>query len=364
VNAVAVTQLQGRPHAVTTSNDQTVRVWDLNTAALRATLTGHTSRVSAVAMAQVDGRPHAITTGSGGSVRVWDLTNGTHHTTFIGHTGRVNAVAVTQLDDEPHAMTTGDDRTVRVWNLNTAALRATLTGHTSRVTAVAVARIDRRPHAITTGDDRTVRVWDLNTGALRATLTGHTSQVNAVAVAQVNGRPHAITTGHDGTVRVWDLIDSRVVDVFSQPLPGLAITTYGDFIVLACLTKSSCFSAAAPEAPDAVLGVPGQPEPVPTQGTRPVALLDRTLRVHCSVTASLEILRAAKDTGLLGIAERCAITPARYRTRIAQAATQVLPNRAVVASFSAADLRCSRLMRIRGSPLLAIRRPGSGCPVL
>ncbi|MER7763059.1 hypothetical protein ABTZ17_25475, partial [Streptomyces sp. NPDC097619] len=29
VNAVAVTELHGRPHAITTSNDRTARVWEL-----------------------------------------------------------------------------------------------------------------------------------------------------------------------------------------------------------------------------------------------------------------------------------------------------------------------------------------------
>ncbi|MGW5219921.1 hypothetical protein ACWEQA_18810, partial [Nocardia sp. NPDC004085] len=51
----------------------TVRVWDLGTGELRATLTGHTGPVSAVACANVDDTPIAITTSVDKTARVWDL---------------------------------------------------------------------------------------------------------------------------------------------------------------------------------------------------------------------------------------------------------------------------------------------------
>ncbi|MYS11521.1 hypothetical protein GTW71_35005, partial [Streptomyces sp. SID6041] len=62
----------GRPHALTTSND-TVRVWDLTTNTHTATLVGHTSWVNAVAVTDFNGRPHAVTTSDDKTVRVWDL---------------------------------------------------------------------------------------------------------------------------------------------------------------------------------------------------------------------------------------------------------------------------------------------------
>ncbi|MGV9568709.1 caspase family protein [Streptomyces nigra] len=205
VNAVAVTQIDDRPHAITTGDDSTVRVWDLETGSERATLTGHTEMVNAVAVAQIDDRPHAITTSYDESVRVWDLETGSERATLTGHTHMVNAVAVTQIDDRPHAITSGYDSAVRVWDLTTASERIALTGHTNWVTAVVVAQIDDRPHAITTSIDHTARVWDLETGSERATLTGHTDTVTAVSVTQIDDRPHAITTSIDHTARVWDL---------------------------------------------------------------------------------------------------------------------------------------------------------------
>ncbi|MHA4998631.1 virginiamycin B lyase family protein [Streptomyces sp. SD18] len=202
VHAVVVTQIEGRPHAVTTSHDGTVRVWDLEAGTEHATFTGHTGWVHAVVVTQIEGRPHAVTAGSDGTVRVWDLEAGTEHATLTGHTGWVNAVAVTQIEGRPHAVTAGGDDMVRVWDLEAGTERATLTGP---VNAVAVTQIEGRPHAITAGSDDMVRVWDLEAGTEHATLTGHTDWVNAVVVTQIEGRPHAITAGSDDMVRVWDL---------------------------------------------------------------------------------------------------------------------------------------------------------------
>ncbi|KAB1142340.1 hypothetical protein F7R91_29255 [Streptomyces luteolifulvus] len=206
VNAVACTTLGGRPHAVTTSADHTVRVWDLTDGTTRTTLTGHTNCVNAVACTTLGGRPHAVTGSADHTVRVWDLTDGTTRTTLTGHTNSVNAVACTTLGGRPHAVTTSADHTVRVWDLTDGTTRTTLTGHTW-VRAVACTTLGGRPHAVTTSADTTIWIWDLVNGAKHATLTGHTNSVNAVACTTLGGRPHAITGSADHTVRVWDLTD-------------------------------------------------------------------------------------------------------------------------------------------------------------
>jgi WD40 repeat protein len=52
-------------------------------------------------------------------VRVWDLTTNTLHATLTGHDNWVNAVACTTLDGHPVAVTASTDKTVRIWDLTT-----------------------------------------------------------------------------------------------------------------------------------------------------------------------------------------------------------------------------------------------------
>jgi WD40 repeat protein len=116
---VACTVLDGRPVAVTTSGDATVRVWDLTRRApLGDPLTGHTREVTGVACTVLDGRPVAVTTSADDTVRVWDLTRRTPlGDPLTGHTNAVTRVACTLLDGRPVAVSTSDDATVRMWDL-------------------------------------------------------------------------------------------------------------------------------------------------------------------------------------------------------------------------------------------------------
>ncbi|HEY3691442.1 MAG TPA: hypothetical protein VGL46_14295, partial [Pseudonocardiaceae bacterium] len=49
-------------------------------------LTGHTAPVTAVACTQLDGRPIAVTSGRDHTVRIWNLTSGTPMGLLTGHT--------------------------------------------------------------------------------------------------------------------------------------------------------------------------------------------------------------------------------------------------------------------------------------
>jgi WD40 repeat protein len=72
-----------------------------------------------VACTDLDGRPVAVTSGRDHTVRVWDLTSGTPIGLFPGHTGPVTAVACAQLDGRPIAVSGSWDHTVRIWDLRT-----------------------------------------------------------------------------------------------------------------------------------------------------------------------------------------------------------------------------------------------------
>ncbi|MHA6759572.1 WD40 repeat domain-containing protein [Streptacidiphilus sp. PAMC 29251] len=86
--------------------------------AMRNTLTGHDFSVTAVACTALDGRPVAVTGSEDDTVRVWDLATGQPHgQPLTGHTGPINAVACTTLDGRPVAVTGSYDHELRIWNL-------------------------------------------------------------------------------------------------------------------------------------------------------------------------------------------------------------------------------------------------------
>ena len=152
------------------------------------------------------------------TVRLWDIELRQEVAAFSGHAANVNSVA---FSPDGRILASGsDDATVRLWDAGVGRAMATLTGHTGGVNSVAFSP-DGRALA-TGGDDHTVMLWDVASARDTATLTGHNGRVIMVAFSQdggglVSGR----STGgwRDGdlaedAIRRWDAVSRRQVGSF------------------------------------------------------------------------------------------------------------------------------------------------------
>jgi WD40 repeat protein len=92
------------------------------------------------------------------TLKVWQLESGRELHTLVGHTDAVSAVAVTP--DGRRAVSASADRTLKVWELRAAARQLhTLAGHTDAISAVAVTPDGRR--AVSASWDKTLKVWEI-----------------------------------------------------------------------------------------------------------------------------------------------------------------------------------------------------------
>jgi GTPase SAR1 family protein/DNA-directed RNA polymerase subunit RPC12/RpoP len=220
VNDVAVTPDGTR--AVSTSFDQTLRVWDLVTGKSLTSLEGHTDTVFCVAVT-TDGT-RAISASDDKTLRVWDLATGKSLASLEGHTAGVYGVAV--MPDGTRAVSASYDDTLRVWDLATGKSLASLEGHTDGVRRVAVTPDGTR--AVSASADKTLRIWDLATGRSLASLEGHTDRVIGVAVTPDGTR--AVSASLDKTLRVWDLATGKSLaslEGHADGVYGVAVTTDG-----------------------------------------------------------------------------------------------------------------------------------------
>src|SRR5262249_22783816 len=100
--------------------DTTVRLWDVTSHSVIATLTGHTSGVHSVAFSP-DG--HTLATASNDTtVRLWDVTSHSVIATLTGHTSGVHSAAFSP--DGRTLATASDDTSVRLWDLDPARVIA------------------------------------------------------------------------------------------------------------------------------------------------------------------------------------------------------------------------------------------------
>jgi WD40 repeat protein len=177
------------------SADSAILLWDLVTHKKAAKLIGHRSAVYSVS-GLYDGE-HVFSAGTDDTLRLWDITN---DSCLVLQTGLVTTGGgATTPDGKVSVAVSGDD--IMVWNLKAGILLRTLKGHYDTVFSVQIMSDGR--FAVSGSKDRTVKIWDLKAGTCMGTLEGHIEAVYSVAIS-TDGTLIASTGYWDKTVRIWD----------------------------------------------------------------------------------------------------------------------------------------------------------------
>jgi len=162
---------------------------------------GHTDQIHHLALNS--DKTSLASSSEDGTVRIWDLKTGIEQLVLRGHTGPV--MQSEWNNDAKQILTAGSDGTVRVWDSHTGIELLLLTGHKGVVYSAAW---DINNNLIlSAGEDGTVRVWDAETGQELRQL-GHSGPVWQAIWSQDGG---FILTSGGKEVRIWNSESGAVV---------------------------------------------------------------------------------------------------------------------------------------------------------
>ncbi|GAA5808931.1 hypothetical protein MFLAVUS_002330 [Mucor flavus] len=185
-------------YLISCSEDQTVRLWSLDTFTNLVCYKSHNYPIW-----DVDFGPYGFyfaTASHDKTARLWSCDHVNPLRIFAGHLSDVNAVRF--HPNSKYVVTASSDRTARLWDVQRGTCVRVFTGHTGSVNTVAVSPNGRL--MASAGEDKSIIIWDLATGKRLKSMTGHTGFIYCVSF---NSESTVLVSGSaDGTVRVWDVI--------------------------------------------------------------------------------------------------------------------------------------------------------------
>ena len=161
------------------SDDNTVRLWDVEAGSCVATLTGHENWVRGVVFSRCGSRLVSASRDASSRIKVWDVSSRTCTATMQGTQG-VDPWSVCVSPDGSLVAIGCDTGHVEVYECGGGSCVASVKGHDDGVSRVAFSHFDRQ--LVSVGDDKTVKVWRVGADGLTLTntLTGHTHEVVGV----------------------------------------------------------------------------------------------------------------------------------------------------------------------------------------
>ncbi|MGK7893173.1 MAG: CHAT domain-containing protein [Xenococcus sp. (in: cyanobacteria)] len=172
---------------------------------------GHSDLVRDIAFTP-DGQ-YLVSSSNDRTVRLWDIKNGQILHLFKGHKERVKSVKVSE--NGKNIISGSADSTVKIWDIRTGNCLKTINTSLNPKTILNAIVINQKLIATgSTSVQGTIKSWDLNTGEMKDAVKAAFSGIRSLAISH-DGK--TLVSGSGGkTIKVWQLDDEQNIRQFNS----------------------------------------------------------------------------------------------------------------------------------------------------
>lgn len=218
----AVTAVLFSPDAsrvVSASSDRTVRIWETESGRLISRIQ---RALPLLSIAISPSGEYLVTADTSQRAFLWDMEMGRFIHEFEGHRNLIQDMAFSP--DGQYLATGSDDRRAIIWDVQTGEIVKIFAGHTSCVCSVAFS--PRGDLLLTTSYDLSAVIWNIETGQEVKRLLGHTRRI-LDGVFSPNGR-QILTSSQDSTARLWDTNSGQELRIFAGHAASVNSVIFSD----------------------------------------------------------------------------------------------------------------------------------------
>ncbi|KAJ7044299.1 hypothetical protein C8F04DRAFT_642480 [Mycena alexandri] len=231
VNVIRLTSNGGL--LVSASHDSTIRVWNVMAGGSRV-FRGHLRPVTSLLILK---DTQFISSSDDGSVRLWDINSGDLIETVLQVSSPIDCFAVSFNDA---VLAVGSKNDIHILDLTHGDKRKKmLSGHADHTNALSFLPHTGH-HIISTSNDRTLRSWDLRLPFVENHPERHADTVKSISFSN-DGRLLA-SAANDGTTRIWDTSTGQCTNIYVQksPVRAAMFSSDGSIVVTETHNHNIC----------------------------------------------------------------------------------------------------------------------------
>jgi WD40 repeat protein len=182
---------------VTSSWDNTAKIWQASDGRLLYELKGHTSSLLTASFS-ADGK-YVITGSKDSTARLWRSLDGKFLRELKGHKDWISSASFSP--NGKYIITSSWDHTARLWETSTGRMLHTLKGHNDVINTAQFSSDGTL--IVTASKDKIARIWQASTGRSLAELKGHSDWINEAVISA--DRKLVATASRDQTAIIWNI---------------------------------------------------------------------------------------------------------------------------------------------------------------